>query len=131
MLLRCLFMLLTLVAATLNAGRAFAQNASNSQACLQAFAPLREEAESRGRLIKVASERHAPPEEACRLIGDFAQSEVRMINYLEARSAECGVSQRTADQIKAGHQRTEAMRIKVCAAGQQKRGPAGDFDKVR
>ena len=130
MMIRGLILLLTLIAATLNAGWALAQSSSNNSVCLQAFAPLREEAEGRGRLIMAASERHAPPEEACRLIGEFAQSEVRMIKYLEANSAECGVPQRTADQIKAGHLRTEALRMKVCAAGQQKRGPIGDFDDI-
>jgi len=115
MMIRGLILLLTLIAATLNAGWALAQSSSNNSVCLQAFAPLREEAEGRGRLIMAASERHAPPEEACRL---------------EANSAECGVPQRTADQIKAGHLRTEALRMKVCAAGQQKRGPIGDFDDI-
>ena len=33
------------------------------------FVPLRQQAEARGKLIKAASERHAPPEEACKLIG--------------------------------------------------------------
>ncbi|SDO80091.1 hypothetical protein [Afipia sp. GAS231] len=129
-MIRCLTLLLTLVATALNAGWALAQSASNNRACVQAFAPLREEAESRGRLIKAASERHAPPQEACRLIGEFAQSEVRMIKYLEANSAECGVPQRTADQLKAGHQRTEALRMKLCATGLQKRGPVGDFHGI-
>jgi len=124
-------LLLTLVAAALNAGQALAQTVSNNPACLRAFAPLRDEAESRGRLIKAASERHAPPEEACRLIGEFAQSEVKMIKYLEANSAECGVPQRVTDQLKAGDERTEALRRKVCAAGLQKREPVGDYISLR
>ena len=39
-------------------------------ACAKEFAPLRKEAEERGKLIKVATERHAPPEKTCKLIGD-------------------------------------------------------------
>src|SRR6266404_4785811 len=42
---------------------------SRSDACTNGFAPLREEAEKRGKLIKEASQRHAPPVEACKLIG--------------------------------------------------------------
>src|SRR5437868_15536239 len=38
-----------------------------SEACMRDFVPLREEAEKRGKLIKAASERHAPPDEACKL----------------------------------------------------------------
>ena len=131
MTIRCLILLPILAAATLSAGRALAQSPSGSLACFQAFAPLREEAESRVRLIKAASERHAPREEACRLIGEFAQSEIRMIKYLEANSAVCAAPKRIADELKANHQRTEAMLMKVCAPGPQKQGPAGDVDNVR
>jgi hypothetical protein len=41
------------------------------------FMPLREEAEKRGKLIKAASERHAPPDEACKLIESFGQPKSR------------------------------------------------------
>src|SRR6266700_5978525 len=77
-----------------------------SDACMKGFAPLREEAEERGKLIKAAGERHAPPEEACRLIGNFGQSEIKMIKYIEANSAKCGISPQIADQLKAGHNNT-------------------------
>src|SRR5437588_13049398 len=49
------------------------------EACTKGFAPLREEAEKRGKLIKAASDRKAPPHEACKLIGDFGQAELKMI----------------------------------------------------
>src|SRR3569833_4745688 len=39
--------------------------------CMSEFIPLREEAERRGRLIKAASERNAPPVVGCWLIGEF------------------------------------------------------------
>ena len=51
--------------------------------CMKAFVPLREEAEKRGKLIKAASDRHAPPDEACKLIRNFSQAEVKMIKYIE------------------------------------------------
>ena len=50
-----------------------------SDACMKGFMPLREEAEKRGKLIKAASERHAPPDEACKLIESFGQAEIKMI----------------------------------------------------
>jgi hypothetical protein len=127
----------------LQAGQAFAQTEPMDQACKQAFEPLREEVASRGRLIKAASERHAPPDEACKLIGDFVQSEIRMIKFLEANSDGCGISRAMADQIKTGHRKTEALQKEVCALAQQgprprpqgptfaPAGPVGDFDKVR
>jgi hypothetical protein len=98
-----------------------------SEACMKNFVPLREEAEKRGKLIKAASERHAPPDEACKLIGNFGQSEIKMIKYVEANAAKCGIPPQIGDQLKAGHKNTEAMQKKVCSVAQQAqtRGPAG------
>jgi hypothetical protein len=112
---------------------------------MKEFARLREEAEERGKLIKAASARHAPPGEACKLIGNFAQSEIKMIKYLEANSANCGIPPQIGDQIRAGHKNTDAMQTKVCRMAQETRtlgpspnemfgpqkkepaGPVGDF----
>ena len=104
-------------------------------ACRKEFVPLRREAEERGKLIKAASERHAPPDEACELIGNFAQSEIKMIKYVDANSTKCGIPPQVGDQLRAGHKNTEAMQKKVCAMAQQatRGGPArpvGDFDHI-
>ena len=100
-----------------------------AEQCMKAFVPLREEAEKRGKLIKAASERHATPDEACKLIGNFSQAEVKMIKYVETNSAKCGIPQQIADQLKGGHKNTEAMQKKVCNVAQQQqqqqKGPAG------
>jgi hypothetical protein len=156
---RCLIVPFTFVAMILPSGQLFAQGAfpaplpgrtgapasspvplppanaeAPSDACTKEFAHLREEAVERGELIKAASARHAPPDEACKLLGSYAQSETKMIKYLEANSANCGIPPQIGDQIRAGHKNTEAMRIKVCtAAARQARspseppGPVGDF----
>jgi hypothetical protein len=88
---------------------------------------LREEAEKRGKLIKVASDRHASPDEACKLIGNFGQAEIKMIKYVESHAAKCGIPPQVGDQLKTGHKNTETMLKKVCAVAQQAqtRGPAG------
>ncbi|MEK9279691.1 MULTISPECIES: hypothetical protein [unclassified Bradyrhizobium] len=95
--------------------------------CMKAFIPLREEAEKRGKLIKAASDRHAPPDEACKLIGAFSQAESKMIKYIDSHAAKCGIPPQIGDQMKAGHKNTEAMQKKVCNVAQQmqQRGPAG------
>jgi hypothetical protein len=95
--------------------------------CMKEFVPLREEAERRGKLIKAASDRHASPDEACKLIGNFGAAEVKMIKYVEAHAATCGIPAQIADQLKAGHKGTEALQKKVCNVAQQvqQRGPAG------
>jgi hypothetical protein len=95
--------------------------------CMKGFVALREEAEKRGKMIKVASERHAPPDEACKLIGNFGQAEIKMIKYVESHAAKCGIPPQISDQLKNGHKNTENMQQKVCgfAQQQQQKGPAG------
>jgi hypothetical protein len=95
--------------------------------CMKGFVPLREEAEKRGKLIKAAGERHAPPDEACKLIANFGQAEMKMINYVENRAAKCGIPPQVAEQLRNGHKNTENMQKKVCGFAQQaqQKGPAG------
>src|ERR1700722_17516751 len=119
MIFRCL--IVPLVAVTFNAGQAFAQGVPaqatgkvERDVCMKEFVPLRREAEERGKLIRAASERHAPPDEECELIGNFGQSEIKMIKFIEVNSARCEIAPQIADQVRARHQHTEAMRKKVC-----------------
>ena len=94
--------------------------------CMKEFMPMRQEAEKRGSLIKAASARHAPPQEACKLIGNFAQSEIKMIKFVETNARKCGIPSNVGEQMKAGHKNTEKMMQQVCNAAQQvqQRGPA-------
>ncbi|WP_426528604.1 hypothetical protein [Bradyrhizobium sp. McL0615] len=98
---------------------------SRADACMNEFAPLREEAQERGRLIKAASDRKAPADEACMLIVSFGQAEIKMIKYIETNSAKCGIPPRIADQLRSGHKNTEKMQKQVCAGAQlaQASGP--------
>jgi hypothetical protein len=97
------------------------------EACMKEFMPLREDAERRGKMIKAASDRHAGPDEACKLIKNYAQAEVKMLKYVETHAAKCGIPPQIGDQLKAGHKNTEALETKVCNVAQQvqQRGPAG------
>jgi hypothetical protein len=101
--------------------------ASAPDECMKGFLPLRQEAEKRGKLIKAASKRHAPADEACKLIENFGQSEIKMIKYVETHAAKCGIPPQISDQLKNGHKNTESMQQKVCAVAQQQqqRGPTG------
>jgi hypothetical protein len=101
--------------------------AGSADECMKGFVPLREDAEKRGKLIKAASDRHAPPDEACKLISSFGQAETKMINYVVSHSAKCGIPPQIADQLKNGHKNTEKMQKQVCNVAQQaqQRGPSG------
>ena len=114
-------------AASIGGPRAFPTNGAAPIAGMKGFLPLREEAERRGKLIKAAGDRHAPPDEACQLIKNFSEVEFKMIKYVETNSAKCGIPPQVGDQLKAGHKNTEGMRTKVCGVAQQaqSRGPAG------
>ena len=107
-------------------GSAAAGAGGPSDACMKNFVPLREEAEKRGKLIKAASERHAQPDEACKLIENYSQAELKMMKYVKLNSAKCGIPPQISEQMKKGHDGTEAMLKKVCGMAQaQQRGPAG------
>jgi hypothetical protein len=103
------------------------QGGAAADACMKGFLPLREEAEKRGKLIKAASDRHAQPDEACKLIKSFGQAEIKMISYVQTNSAKCGIPPQIADQLKNGHKNTDKMQKQVWAAAQQaqQRAPAG------
>jgi hypothetical protein len=99
--------------------------AGPSEACMKGFVPLREEAEKRGKLIKAASDRHAQPEEACKLIENYSSAELKMMEYVKLNSAKCNIPPQIGEQMKKGHAGTEAMIKKVCGMAQaQKNGPA-------
>jgi hypothetical protein len=109
-----------------------ASQAGISDECMKQFAPLREEAVQRGNLIKAAGERHAPPVEACKLIGSYGQAEIKMIKYVEANASSCGISRSISEQLKQTHEHTASMQQKVCATAQQQQrngpaGPLGDY----
>lgn len=113
-------------------GGGFGSPAPPSQAggdqCMKEFIPLREDAEKRGKQIKAASDRHATPQEACKLIEAFGQSEIKMIKYVETHAAKCGIPPTVLDQLKNGHKNSESMQQKVCNAATQMQargGPAG------
>lgn len=93
--------------------------------CMKDFLPLRQEAEKRGALLRTASEHHAGADEACKLITNFIQAEVKMVKYVETNSARCGIPPQIQEQLKKGHAGSEAMKAKICgAAAQMKNQPA-------
>jgi hypothetical protein len=95
--------------------------------CMKDFMPLRDAAEKRGKLIQTASARKAPPDEACKLIGQYSQAEAKMIKFIDANSRRCGIPENVGKQMRTNHKATETMEQKVCDVAKQAkmRGPAG------
>ena len=86
--------------------------------CKNEFAPLRDEAARRGQLVKDASARHAPTDEACRLIRSYVEAENRMVDFIEARATACAVPASVLEQLKRSNRTTEALQIKICNVAQ-------------
>lgn len=94
--------------------------------CQNGFLPLRKDAEDKAKLIQAAGKRKAPPPEACKLIGNFSQAEVKMIKFVETHAQKCGIPSNVSEQMKKGHANTEKLLTKVCSvAAQMQQGPAG------
>jgi len=83
-------------------------------------------AETKAKLIQAAGKSKAPPQEACKLIGNFAQAEAKMIKFVDGHMQKCGIPAQVAQQMKKGHANTTQLQQRVCAAAQQQQaGPAG------
>jgi hypothetical protein len=85
--------------------------------CMNDFLPLRQEAEKRAGLIKVAADRKADRKEICHLITRFSEAEAKFVKYVEANHTWCGIPQQVVTQIKTNHGKTVATRNKVCSGG--------------
>jgi hypothetical protein len=94
-----------------------------AEECQTGFMPLRADAEAKAKLIQAAGKRKAPPQEACKLIGNFAQAETKMIKFVETHAQKCGIPANVAEQMKKGHANTSQLQQRICAAAAQ--GPAG------
>jgi hypothetical protein len=94
-----------------------------AEECQSGFMPLRADAEAKAKAIQAAGKRKAPPAEACKLIGNFAQAETKMIKFVETNAKKCGIPAEVAGQMKKGHAGTTQLQAKVCAAAEA--GPAG------
>lgn len=107
---------------------------AQAEQCTKEFTSLREDAEHRGELInKEASVRHAAPDEACKLVKNFVEAEVRMISYVESHGTRCGIPEPVSEQLRNGHKNTEALQTRVCAIAQQmqQRGSTGGYHDRR
>ncbi len=97
-----------------------------AEECQNGFMPLRADAEAKAKALQAAGKRKAPPQEACKLIGNFVQAEVKMIKFVETHSQKCGIPPQVGEQMKKGHANYIQLQERVCAAATQAQaGPAG------
>jgi hypothetical protein len=130
---RHLIVLFALAAATISVDAALAQGAPSPEqreACAKEYAALREDAEAKGNLIKTAGAQHVPPEETCRVAGSYRSAVVKIIKYVQANAAQCGIPPSVAEQLKAIFISAESLSSNACRAAEQvgKRGPPGQIN---
>jgi hypothetical protein len=98
---------------------------AEQEECMAKFVPLRQDAEKRAKQIQAASERKAPPKEACALIKGYVQAESRLVNYVTTKQTACGIPADIPKQLKSNQARSQQMMKVVCqAAAQPQGGPA-------
>jgi hypothetical protein len=90
-------------------------SAAERQDCMEKFAPLRRDAEKRAQAIKAASDRKAPPKEACGLITSYVQAEAELVNYVTTKQTACGIPAEILKQLKANQASSRQLMKAVCA----------------
>ena len=93
--------------------------------CMQKIEPLRDEVQRRAKLVQEASKRHATPQEACKLIGEFSQAEQRFISFVSTKQTACGIPAEIPKQMKVAHGHTEQMHKQVCGMANSPQASAG------
>ncbi len=93
--------------------------------CFKEFNKLRNETETRGKAIKAASDRKAPPQEACKLFNAFTAAEATMIKYITENGTWCGIPPQVLQQLRASHVKANEIRTKVCRVAAAPPPPSG------
>ena len=84
--------------------------------CMAQFNPLRAEAEKRANAVKEAMQKKATREQACVLVKRFAEAEAKLVNFVVANTASCGIPAQVAPTLKQNHARTLQSQHQVCDA---------------
>ncbi len=102
----------------------FGAPAAPPPACQQLLT-LRDETKKNAEAIKVANDRKATVQEACKLFRAFLASETKLIKGIEDNATLCGVPAEVPKQLKAEHSRAGQVGKQVCDAAAQGPRPAG------
>jgi hypothetical protein len=84
--------------------------------CIKEFLRMRGDAQKKADSIRMASERKAPPKEACNLFNAFSAAELKLIKYATDNAVWCGIPPDIIASMKKGHAQTADLRTKVCQA---------------
>jgi hypothetical protein len=99
----------------LTASTALAQQPAQIN-CAQDFLALRNDAETKGKALRAAGERKAPPTELCPLFRRFGEAEAKIVRFMEQNQAWCQIPPEVVKTAKTNHGRTLQLRTQVCQA---------------
>jgi len=105
------------------------RSAGPSDDCMGGFAPLKAEAERRGKAMQAlmgGGSAHRPTAvQGCSALTAFAGAMQKMAKYVEANSARCSIPPEVGVQIKEQHSKLESQRKQVCEIAQQQKNGGG------
>lgn len=93
--------------------------------CMAEFVPLRQDAEKRAAAIKAGADRKAPREEICALFKRFSEAEAKVVKFLVANAATCGIPAQAITESKANHAKTSTTAQRICAGDGGEGRPRG------
>lgn len=112
--------------------------AQTQEECRTIYPPLRQDAEKKAEAIKLASDRKAPPHEACGLLKSYVQAKAKLVDFVATRRVACGVPTNIVKQLEDNQARSQLLMKAVCAADNRLPGdqspsrlPPGQPDAAR
>ncbi|HWM80798.1 MAG TPA: hypothetical protein VNQ56_01945 [Pseudolabrys sp.] len=96
--------------------------AAQEPPCMKEFTALRDETGKRAAAIRAASERKAPPQEACGLFKNMVSAEAKFVKFAVDNGPWCGIPPQIIKQMQDNHKQTLTIRTQVCKVAAQ--GPA-------
>jgi hypothetical protein len=84
--------------------------------CFKDFKSLLDEANKRAKAIADASQKKVPPAEACVLFNRLGEAEEKVIKFLSANQAKCGIPDVAIKQNKTNYTAHMQIRTKICEA---------------
>lgn len=93
--------------------------------CFKEFTQLSQDAAKKRGAIEQAGKKKVPPAVACRLFNDYAASEAKLIKFVSANTASCGMPKDLLDNLNKGHAQTTQIRTRVCEVAAAPPKPAG------
>lgn len=98
-------------------GQAPPQQRQQEPPCFKDFAPLKAEAEKRGKALQSAMQKKVAREEACTMIKSYSAAEAKVVKFIVDNAQNCGIPPQAATAMKANHEKTLHAQHQICTVG--------------